>query len=73
MAYIVGLPANDGCLVSGRRAINFQSADRQLVETYLQLLGRTNKVAGRRTKTGGMAYSTQFSDTRLYQWLQGIG
>jgi hypothetical protein len=73
MAYIVGLTATDGCLVSGRRAINFKSADRQLVETYLQLLGRTNKIGRRRTKTGGIVYTTQFSDTRLYGWLLGIG
>src|SRR5881296_1891104 len=44
MAYIVGLTATDGCLVSGRRAINFKSRDRDLVETYLRVLGRTNAI-----------------------------
>lgn len=73
MAYIVGLTATDGCLASGRRAINFKSADRQLVETYLQLLGRTNKIGCQRTKTGGIAHQAQFSDTRLYRWFQSIG
>jgi hypothetical protein len=73
MAYIVGLTATDGCLVSGRRAINFKSADRELVETYLQLLGRSNKIGSQRTRTGGVAYKVQFSDTRLYGWLQSIG
>ncbi|TMC74764.1 MAG: hypothetical protein E6J13_01010 [Chloroflexi bacterium] len=38
MAYVVGLTATDGCLVTGRRAINFKSGDRALVETYLRLL-----------------------------------
>jgi len=33
MAYLVGLTATDGCLITGRRAINFKSGDRQLVET----------------------------------------
>lgn len=73
MAYIVGLTATDGCLVSGRRAINFKSADKQLVETYLQLLGRSNKIGCERTRAGGVAYHVQFSDTRLYRWFQGVG
>src|SRR5437870_11442771 len=29
MAYIVGLTATDGCLFTGRRAINFKSGDRE--------------------------------------------
>src|SRR5204863_8974449 len=44
MAYIVGLTATDGCLFTGVRKINFKSEDRQLVETYLSVLGRTNRV-----------------------------
>lgn len=73
MAYLVGLTATDGCLVSGRRAINFKSADRQLVETYVQLLGRSNKIGHERTKAGDIAYHVQFSDTRLYTWFQAVG
>jgi hypothetical protein len=73
MAYIVGLTATDGCLISDRRAINFKSADRQLVATYLELLGRTNKIGTERTKAGGTVYKVQFSDTRLYGWFQNVG
>ena len=73
MAYIVGLTATDGCLVCGRRAINFKSADKHLVETYLQLFGRSNKIGCDRTTAGGVAYHVQFSDTRLYRWFQGVG
>jgi hypothetical protein len=73
MAYIVGLTATDGCLVTGRRAINFKSSDRELVETYLQLLGRTNRVKSHPTKTGGIAYYTQFHDSALYEWFLGVG
>jgi hypothetical protein len=73
MAYIIGLTATDGCLISGRRAINFKSADRQLVATYLELLGRTNKIGTERTKAGGIVYKVQFSDTRLYGWFQNVG
>lgn len=73
MAYVVGLTATDGCLLSGTRGLNFKSADRQLVETYLRTLGRTNPVRAERTRAGGVVYSTQFKDTRLYGWLQSIG
>jgi hypothetical protein len=73
MAYLVGLTATDGCLITGRRAINFKSKDRQLVETYLGLLGRTNPVKPRPTRVGGIVYVTQFSDAALYRWFQSIG
>ncbi len=46
MAYIVGLTATDGCLASGRRAINLKSADRQLVETYLTHQGWRHRLPG---------------------------
>jgi hypothetical protein len=73
MAYIVGLTATDGCLVTGRRAINFKSGDRQLVETYLCLLGRKNRVKSHPTKSGGIAYYTQFHDSQLYEWFRSVG
>jgi LAGLIDADG DNA endonuclease family protein len=73
MAYVVGLTATDGCLVTGRRAINFKSSDRALVETYLRLLGRSNRVKSQPTKTGGTAYYTQFHDSTLYEWFRSIG
>ena len=73
MAYIVGLTATDGCLITGRRAINFKSGDRQLVETYLRLLGRKNRVKSHPTENGGVAYYTQFHDSRLYEWFRSVG
>ncbi|MGH8526588.1 MAG: hypothetical protein ACREXY_20985, partial [Gammaproteobacteria bacterium] len=73
MAYIVGLTATDGCLASGSRRINFKSQDRDLVELYLRLLGRTNKVGMERTRTGGIAYRAQFGDAAWYEWLRSIG
>jgi hypothetical protein len=73
MAYIVGLTATDGCLFTGRRAINFKSGDRQLVETYLGLLGRKNRVKSHPTETGGIAYYTQFHDSALYEWFRSAG
>lgn len=73
MAYIVGLTATDGCLITGRRAINFKSGDRQLVETYLRLLGRKNRVKSHPTSTGGIAYYTQFHDSARYEWFRAVG
>jgi hypothetical protein len=73
MAYIVGLTATDGCLVTGRRKINFKSEDRQLVKTYLSVLGRTNRVKQARTRTGGVVYFTEFHDARLYEWFRSVG
>jgi hypothetical protein len=73
MAYVVGLTATDGCLYTGFRKINFKSADRDLVASYLHILGRTNRIKEQRTRTGGIAYFTEFGDTELYRWLQSIG
>jgi len=74
MAYIVGLTATDGCLITGRRVINFKSEDRQLVETYLGVLGRTNRIRKEKThKPGGVVYTTQFGDSRLDEWFRSVG
>ena len=72
MAYLVGLTATDGCLITGRRAINFKSGDGQLVEMYLRLLGRKNRVKSHPTANGGVAYFTQFH-SRLYEWFKSVG
>lgn len=73
MAYLVGLTATDGCLITGRHQINFKSQDRQLVELYIRLLGRTNKIVTERTSTGGTAYHVQFGDASWYRWLLSVG
>jgi hypothetical protein len=73
MSYIVGLTATDGCLFTGRRKINFKSEDRQLVETYLSVLGRTNRVKHAKTSAGGIVYFTEFHDSRLYEWFRSVG
>lgn len=73
MAYVVGLTATDGCLFTGVRKINFKSGDRQLVGTYLNLLGRTNRIKEQRTRKGNLVYFTTFHDSRLYAWLSSVG
>jgi hypothetical protein len=73
MAYVVGLTATDGCLITGRTAINFKSVDRDLVATYVSILGRTNRIGTQPTRAGGLVHSVQFTDARLYRWFQKIG
>ena len=73
MAYIVGLTATDGCLLTARPAISFTSKDRVLVETYLRLLGRTNAISSSRSGSGALVYRTTFRDAALYQWFESIG
>lgn len=73
MAYVVGLTATDGCLISGRRQVNFKSSDRTLVALYVQLLGRTNSIVTEHTRSGGVAYHVQFSDAAWYDWLLSVG
>lgn len=73
LAYVVGLTATDGCLLTGRKAINFKSVDRDLVETYVRLLGRTNRLVMERTRAGREIYHVQFTDSRLYRWFETIG
>lgn len=73
MAYVVGLTATDGCLFSGRRKLNFTSCDRELVATYLRLLGRSNRVKEAPTRNGGIVYFAEFHDSRLYEWFRSVG
>lgn len=73
MAYVVGLMATDGCLVNTGRHLSFDSADRELVETFLTCLGRGPRYRTVRTSSGGRYFKALFSDIRFYRWLQGIG
>ena len=73
MAYLVGLTTTDGCLGSGGRKLNFKSSDRELVVTYLEILGRDNRIKESVTRTGTTAYFTEFSDAALYDWFRSTG
>ncbi len=72
LAYAVGLLATDGCQTDGRH-LAFPSADRELVESLLGCLGKTNKIAEVRTRRGGLIYKTQIGDVRLCRWLLTVG
>jgi hypothetical protein len=72
LAYAVGLLATDGCQTDGRH-IAFPSADRELVEILLRCLGKTNKIAAVRTRTGGLVFRAQFGDVLFCRWLLTVG
>ena len=72
LAYAVGLLATDGCQTDGRH-LAFPSADRELVESLLRCLGKTNKIAVVRTRTGGVMYKTQIGDVAFCRWLLTVG
>ena len=73
MAYVVGLMATDGCLISDRRHLNFKSEDEQLVQTFLRCLGRPQNYSPVRTDAGNVVYVSQFGDVPFYRWLQEVG
>lgn len=73
MAYVVGLIATDGCLISGRTRIDFCSVDREMVETYLACLGRApHRFRVDRTALGSPLYRASLKDAQLYRWLIGV-
>jgi len=72
LAYAVGLLATDGCQTDGRH-LAFPSADRELVEILLGCLGKSNKIAEVRTRTGGTVYKTQIGDVALCRWFLTVG
>lgn len=73
LAYAVGLIATDGCLVTGRKCIQFGSEDRELVELLLNCLDRPAHIREERTRIGSRYFRTQFGDARFYEWLRSIG
>jgi hypothetical protein len=73
MAYVVGLMATDGCLISDGRHLTFDSGDEQLVRTFLQCLGRPIRYRTKTSESGGVEYQAQFGDVELYRWLGSIG
>lgn len=73
LAYVIGLLATDGCLISGRTQIAFVSKDREQCETLLRLLHRSNTIRETTGPFGRRAYRVQFGDATLYRWLLSIG
>jgi hypothetical protein len=73
LAYAAGLAATDGNLSRDRRHLTFDSSDAELVELFLQCVGRPISYGPQPTRTGGIVYRAAFSDVELYRWLLAIG
>ena len=74
LAYAVGLIATDGCLLNTGRHIAFTSADRELMETFLDCVGRPGgKYRTVLSRAGTPVHYAQFGDVRLCRWLVSIG
>lgn len=74
LAYAIGLLTTDGCLYNDGRHIDFTSQDIQLIKTFRECLGITNKIG---FKTSGYSAKKcphiQFGDVIFYKWLLTIG
>ncbi len=75
LAYVVGLLTTDGCLSKDKRHITMRSSDHQLLRTFQESLGLTNRIC--ETNSDDLSkkqmYTLQFGDVQLYGWLEKIG
>ncbi|HLZ48807.1 MAG TPA: hypothetical protein VKR80_09185 [Candidatus Limnocylindria bacterium] len=67
------MAATDGNLAADGRHIFFDSEDAQLVETFLECVGRPVRYTPKKTTAGGMCYRASFSDVELYRWFLAVG
>ena len=73
IAYAVGLLATDGNLSPSGRHVSVSSGDRELLETFLQCVGRRAKIGNVEGGFGTGGLRVQIGDVGLYRWLQSIG
>lgn len=74
LAYVAGLIATDGCLLSDGRHIILTSQDIDQLETLKKCLGLTNKISWKKSGyTGKPSSQVNFGDVVLYKWFQSIG
>src|SRR5688572_24439563 len=73
MAYILGLMATDGCLVTDRRHLALTSADVDLLDTFRTLIRKPHLKIRRKVSTLGSACDVQFGDVGLWRFLEAAG
>ncbi len=73
LAYAVGLIATDGCLLERGRQIALVNRDLQVVEAFLDCIGRPGRYRTASTRHGEPIYRVQFTDRTLYNWLLSVG
>ncbi len=74
-AYSIGLITTDGSLSKDGRHFDFTSKDIQLVKTFIECLNLKDIKIGikKSSTTKRKFFHVQFSNTKLYNWLLGIG
>lgn len=73
LAYLTGVIAADGCLINNGRHLNITSTDTQIIETAQNILGMNVKVGIKLNRWNKTAYSLQFSNVALYDFLLHAG
>ncbi|MBI3255597.1 MAG: hypothetical protein HYZ63_01365 [Candidatus Andersenbacteria bacterium] len=74
LAYVCGLLATDGCLISDGRHINITSQDIDQLETVKKILSLKNKISWKKSGyTGNLSSQVIFGDVLLHKWLISIG
>jgi hypothetical protein len=74
LAYVCGLMASDGCLISNGKTINLTSKDIDQLETFKKILGLKTPLSWKWRGAHDIKYpQVQFCNVRLYRWFQSIG
>jgi intein/homing endonuclease len=73
IAYAVGLIATDGNLSGSGRHISVTSAERDVLETFLECIDRRAKISKVKGGYGTEGLRVQIGDVGLYRWLQSVG
>ena len=73
LAYFVGLITSDGCLVNDGRHINITSKDLEIITSCQDILDKHTVAGVKKGQFGTSAYSWNFSDVKLYDFLLDIG
>lgn len=74
LAYVIGLLATDGCLLSDGRHIDLTSKDKSQLRNCLKCLGLNNKIGYKTSGPGKKMYPRiQFGDIVFYRFLLEIG
>jgi hypothetical protein len=73
IAYGVGLIATDGNLSPSGRHVSVSSAERVMLDTFLDCVDRRAKIGTVNGGYGSRGLRVQIGDVGLYRWLQSIG
>ena len=73
LAYLAGLFASDGCLLSNGRHLNITSKDLQIIASCQEILNKNTKIGTKYGRFKTKAFYWQFSDVALYDFFLNAG